>query len=71
LFEQPLNGNMVVLSVGSEEMLLRTVSKTEQAGIKWAVFYEPDDNMGHTAACSAPLSDIETKRVFRKFQLWK
>jgi hypothetical protein len=71
LFEQSPNGNMVVLSVKSEEMLLKTVAVTEQAGIKWALFYEPDDSMGHTAACSEPIEDGEAKRSFRKFQLWK
>jgi hypothetical protein len=70
-FEQPPNGNMVVLSVRSEEMLLKTVAVTEQAGIKWALFYEPDAQMGHTAACSEPIENCETKRAFRKFQLWK
>ena len=71
LFDQPENGNMVVLSVQSEEQLLRSVATTEQAGIKWALFYEPDDNLGHTAACTAPIADSETKRLFRKFQMWK
>jgi hypothetical protein len=70
-FEQPSNGNMVVLSVKTEEQLLRTVATTEQAGLKWALFYEPDDQMGHTAACSAPVAGPDARRLFRKFELWR
>jgi hypothetical protein len=71
VFEQPPDSNMVVLSVGTEERLLRAVASTEQAGLRWALFYEPDDDMGHTAACSAPVSQPDTRRLFRKFEMWR
>jgi hypothetical protein len=62
--------NLVLLSMDSERQLLASLGGLNAAGIKYVVFYEPDDEMGHTAACTEPLSSMH-RREFHRYQLWK
>jgi hypothetical protein len=69
-FEQPLNPcNLVVLSVPSERHLHEAVARIRFAGIECLVFYEPDEAMGYTAACTQPVRP-NYRRVFKRFSLW-
>lgn len=61
---------LVVVQVESETQLLSAVERIGTQGIQFVVFYEPDDEMGYTAACTEPLSPIY-RREFRDFPLWK
>jgi hypothetical protein len=56
--------------VRSEEHLHDAVTRIEMTGIRCAVFYEPDDGMGNTAACTEPISE-DRRRIFKRFQLWR
>jgi hypothetical protein len=70
-FRQPETPcNLVVLSVPTERHLHAAVARIESAGIRSAVFYEPDDDLGYTAACTEPVSG-PARRIFRRLQLWQ
>ena len=62
--------NLVVVGIESEVHLLATLERMSLRGIQFALFYEPDDHMGFTAACTEPLT-ITYRREFRNFPLWK
>ena len=62
--------NLVLLAVISEKQLFDSLGKLDATGINYALFYEPDDQMGYTAACTEPLTGFH-KREFHNFQLWK
>jgi hypothetical protein len=62
--------NLVLLTVASEKQLLVYIGRLGTTGIKYALFHEPDNQMGYTAACTEPLAAIH-KREFRHLPLWK
>jgi len=69
-FEQPESVcNLVLLSVANEQQLLLAVERIASAGIHYAIFHEPDDGMGYTAACSEPVTG-DRRRPFRRYPLW-
>jgi len=61
--------NLVVLGVATQHDLQINVERARLAGIRIAVFDEPDDGLGITAACTEPLTG-SIKRVFRRLPLW-
>jgi hypothetical protein len=61
--------HLVVLSVVSEAHLHTMVADAALAGVRCAVFHEPDDGLGATAACSEPIAGA-ARRVFRRLPLW-
>lgn len=65
----PVPCALVVLAVPSREALLDARDRLERLGIACALFVEPDDGMGPTALCSAPLPGPE-RRAFRRYPLW-
>jgi hypothetical protein len=70
-FEQPQAPcRLVVLSVSSAQQLQAVVEQLELIGVRCAIFYEPDDNLGLTAACTEPITGI-IRRAFRRFPLWQ
>jgi len=70
-FEQPQEPcRLVLLSVASEKQLQVVVEQAELSGVRCVVFYEPDDNLGWTAACTEPVTGIN-RRVFRRLPLWQ
>lgn|GEM_PF-1697730 len=69
-FEQPPQPcHLIVLAVLSRNHLLDALAQLELQGVHFALFYEPDNNLGYTAACSEPLS-ANLRRLFRRFPLW-
>ena len=61
--------NLVLLCVDSETQLLQELERMRLRGIQFALFNEPDDDMGFTAACTDPLQ-AHYRREFRNFPLW-
>ena len=61
--------HLVVLNIPSAAHLHDAVALAELAGIRCAVFHEPDDGMGDTAACTEPISSRQ-RRAFRRYSLW-
>jgi hypothetical protein len=69
-FAQPAEPcHLVVLSIPSAAHLHDAVALAELAGIRCAVFHEPDDGMGDTAACTEPIPSRQ-RRAFRRYPLW-
>jgi hypothetical protein len=59
-----------VLSVPSERHLHAALADAGMTGIRCAVFYEPDDSMGYTAACTEPIRG-HLRRILRRLPLWR
>jgi len=68
-FAPPEHAYLVVLGVPHQPALLDAVARLEAAGVRLAVFYEPDGGLGYTAACSAPVP-APLRRLFRRYALW-
>jgi hypothetical protein len=69
-FAQPSPpSHLVVLAVSSEARLHHAIARIQLAGIRCAVFHEPDDDMGDSAACTEPVSDAH-RRIFKRHALW-
>jgi hypothetical protein len=62
--------HLVVIGVESESHLFAALERIKLQGIQFVVFYEPDEEMSFTAACTEPLSAIYRKE-FRNFRLWE
>ena len=62
--------HLVLLAVPSEAGLCAAVARAKAAGVRCEAFYEPDDEMGYTAACTEPL-EAGDRRLFRRFSLWQ
>lgn len=58
-----------MLGVASRSELQITVERVSLAGIRTALFYEPDDNLGPTATCTQPVAG-PIRRIFRRLALW-
>lgn len=60
--------HMVVLAVPDLERLLRALERLDRAGTRYALFDEPDDQMGFTAACTEP---VQTCPALKGYKLWR
>ncbi|HSD82975.1 MAG TPA: hypothetical protein VLG46_03910 [Anaerolineae bacterium] len=58
-----------MLHVPEEIELRLTVQQAEAIGLQCVLFYEPDNGMGFTAACTEPIADLY-RRFFRRYPLW-
>ena len=59
---------LIVIEVKNEDSLMDEMNELESKGIKCAVFYEPDFNIGYTAFCTEAL-DENKKDIFKKYKL--
>lgn len=62
--------NLVVLAVGDASALARAVTRARDADVPITTFFETDDDMGFTAAATAPLTRAQG-RIFRDYRLWQ
>ena len=62
--------HLVVVRVESENQLLEILEKAALQGLEFALFHEPDNKLGFTAACTKPLK-VTWRREFRNLPLWK
>jgi hypothetical protein len=62
--------HLVVLGVPNLLTLDAYARACRHAGLAAVIFDEPDDGLGHTALCSAPLTR-EAGRLFRRLRLWR
>lgn len=67
-FGAPPGHNVVVCGVEDENTLVALVNRARAAGVPMTLFHEPDDGVGFSAACSAPLTGKE-RAVFRQCSL--
>jgi hypothetical protein len=70
VFPQPaVPAHLVVLAVPSTLALYDAVARAASLGVPCVIFHEPDDDLGATAAASAPLTSPAC-RAFRRYPLW-
>jgi hypothetical protein len=68
-FGPPEHCRLVVLGVPSQAPLLDAVGRAEAAGVRCALFFEPDEGVGYSAACTEPVSGA-ARRLFRRYIAW-
>lgn len=66
-FPFPDGTHLVVLAVGDRSQLLDALWQLDRQHISYALFDEPDDGMGYTAACT---QCVTARRVLRRYPLW-
>jgi hypothetical protein len=70
-FKQPENVSNLVLCGAKDKYHLYEISELlDKHSIKYHMFYEPDNDMGHSSITTEPLTQ-EKKRVLSNFQLWR
>lgn len=62
--------NLVLLHVPHEEALHRLAQTVEEKGIRYALFFEPDGDMGYSALTTEPLSCRKQRALFSKLPLF-
>ncbi len=68
-FTYPPHTHMVLLQVPCQKTLLKHVERLERHGIASCVYWEPDDDMHHTAACFQPIAG-DQRKLFAALNLW-
>jgi hypothetical protein len=68
--QSPEASHLVLLAVPFVLALCDALARLDTEGIRYAVFYEPDDDLGFTAACTEPLEEPH-RRLFRRYPLWR
>lgn len=63
--------SIVVIGVSDGNELDAALLRAEKAGIRTALFFEPDWDYGHTSFGTEPISKDRGNRAFRRFDLWK
>ncbi len=63
--------NLVLLEVENEESLLRAACKLERAQVKHHVFFEPDNEVGHSALAAGPLRGKVNRAHFKAYRLYR
>jgi hypothetical protein len=62
--------NLVICEVSDVDELGRASDRLKSVGIPNAAFFEPDDDLGFTALCTAPLKR-DARRYLKGFRLWR
>jgi hypothetical protein len=70
-FGCPAYHHLVLCGVHEEIDLHRASEVLEGAMIEHVTFYEPDDGIGYTALCTAPVTNPAQRRLFRQYPLWQ
>ncbi len=68
-FHHPTGCHLVLLSVPDERALHEALTGLDWHGICYSLFYEPDDGIGYSAACTQPVGKHH-RRLFRRYNLW-
>lgn len=67
-FAHPEGTHLVALKVKNQQRLLRAAMELAAAGVQYAVFFEPDGNVGYTALATESIKG-ERRRLFERFPL--
>ena len=63
--------SLVLIGVPDKTGLESTINLLTKSDIKYAAFYEPDDEEGLTAIATEPITDRAKRSVLRSYSLWK
>lgn len=71
MFDQPDNvSNLILIGAKNKAHLYEIAEFLEFNNIKYYMFFEPDNNMGHSSLTTEPLTQ-DQKRILSKFKLWR
>jgi len=63
--------HLILLEAKNEAELLKVSDEIAQRGIKFRLFFEPDDNRGYTSLTTEPLYTNDQRAYFRKQRMYK
>lgn len=63
--------SLVLIGAENKEELEIIINKLISYNIKFATFYEPDNDKGLTAVATEPLLDKKKRNKLMKYRLWK
>lgn len=61
---------LITLSIDDKDSLIKTADHLTAKGIKFHMFFEPDNDMGYSSITTEPLNKEQSKAL-SKFKLWK
>lgn len=62
--------HLVLLQADNEKILLEVAHYLTECNIKFHIFFEPDDDLGHTSITTEPIEKCQRK-IFNHFKLYK
>lgn len=63
--------NLILLSAKDEDELIDIAKRVDCAGIKFHMFYEPDNQMGYSALCTRPIVTDRERSFFKHWDLYR
>ena len=71
LFERPKEtASLILLSAKNESDLQYISDMLNFKGIEHYMFFEPDNEMGHSAICTRPVYENKERSFFKKYTLY-
>lgn len=64
------HSHLIAFGAKSEQALLAIADRMTEHGIRYEMFFEPDNDVGYTAICTSPLTGDDRKPM-RKYSLLK
>lgn len=61
---------LITLAIKDKNDLLMAAERLKEKGIKHHMFFEPDNDMGHSSITTEPLTKEQSKAL-SKYKLWK
>lgn len=61
---------LITLAMKNKEHLYETADFLDSKGIRYHMFFEPDNNMGHSSITTEPLTPEQSKAL-SNFKLWR
>jgi hypothetical protein len=71
-FNKPQQTSSIIM-IGAKDQneLYQIGERLSKHGIKHHMFFEPDFDMGHSAIATEPIDNPQTRRLMRKYSLYK
>jgi hypothetical protein len=71
-FEKPQEtSSIIMIGAKDKDELYQIRDRLDKHNIRHHMFFEPDFEMGHSAIATEPITDIQTRRLMRKYSLYK
>ena len=71
-FDKPhKTSSIIMIGAKDKDDLYKIGERLDKHGIRHHMFFEPDFDMGHSAIATEPIHDLKTRRLMRKYSLYK
>lgn len=61
---------LITLQIKDKDHLYKTAEFLDKNGIRYHMFFEPDNNMGHSSITTEPLTKEQSK-LLSNYKLWR